>query len=436
MLPPSTVVDLSDYRPPEHDQAVAKAMAWLVDRHRKGWTNAFTAMLAEFSPDGALDLGALEEHAAQSFIINIGEWLLARGQIHARGGLQDINAYLRGPNGPALSPVEARWIAQLREQPLRLYRVTDVRAGQGMTLVDALDQEAAPVEVRERSGSRNARPGMVLGARLMQTDDYTELSGALYVFAVLREAALFEALRACGGDSRATDARERIELEIARRWTAQFTEPAPIPEMRDAGSGDPLLLVTDHYRVRDAAALAAALAAQPDVSGNAERGWSRGVDTGNGTIRSLVAINPGKATDRIELFARTQRLADGGRAWFEALASGAVEHLTRELIDPRSPQALAAAAGKRPAAQPDIDPQQLGEIMSQALHRSYARWTDEPIPVLGGKTPRQAIATPAGLERVKGLLRQYEAGEADQAGAQGRPEVSFQFLWDALGITR
>ena len=45
MPPPSNIVDFGDYRPPEHDQAVPKAMAWLVDRHRKGWTNAFAATL-------------------------------------------------------------------------------------------------------------------------------------------------------------------------------------------------------------------------------------------------------------------------------------------------------------------------------------------------------------------------------------------------------
>jgi len=36
-----------------------------------------------------------------------------------------------------------------------------------------------------------------------------------------------------------------------------------------------------------------------------------------------------------------------------------------------------------------------------------------------------AIATPAGLERVKGLLREYEEGERQQSAAQGRPAVFY-----------
>ena len=51
----------------------------------------------------------------------------------------------------------------------------------------------------------------------------------------------------------------------------------------------------------------------------------------------------------------------------------------------------------------------MAQLMTEAIHRSYANWADEPIPALDHKTPRQAIKTSAGLERVKGLLRSYEA---------------------------
>lgn len=435
MPQPPNLIDLLDHRAPEHENAVATAMAWLIERHRKGWTNAVTATLAEFDPGAALDLAALDDGEMHSVMINVGEWLLARGQIHARGGLRPINPYLIGPSGAPLTAAQARWIAQLGERPLRLYRVTDVRAGEGLTLVDALDEDGAPLQVRERSGSRNARPGMLLGARLMHAAGLVELSGAIYAFAALREPALLDALRDVPAEQGTTaQTQADYELTLARHWLAQFSGPPPMPELRDA-SGDALLLVTDHYRVHDAAALAAALAAQPEVRGDASAGWSRTQDAGDGLVRSLLAINPGKSADRIEVFAHTQRLADDGRTWFEAVAGAAVQHLTREITDPRSPQAL-AAAGKRPAPPLDIDPQQLGELIGQALRRSYANWADEPIPALGGRTPRQAIATPGGLERVKGLLRQYEAGEAEQARQQKRSEVSFQFLWDALGLTR
>ena len=84
----------------------------------------------------------------------------------------------------------------------------------------------------------------------------------------------------------------------------------------------------------------------------------------------------------------------------------------------------------------ELPPEVMAQAIEQVLHRHFANWADETIAALGGLTPRQAITTPSGLERVKGLLREYEDGEQRQSAAQGRPAVSYQFLWDALGISR
>ena len=420
----------------DHEGAAGIAIHWLAERHRKGWRNAFEALLDLLRPEAHEDDWHLDDELMQMLTINAGEWLIARGEMLVKGEMRSINEHLLGGGGPYLTPGRQRWIAQLRERPLRLYRVTDVRVGEGFTLVDALDVAAEPLAVQERSGSRSAQPGMLIGARVMHLDDHLELSGAIYPFAKLREASVLARVQASlDAGLHPQNNLELAELAIASAWLAQWFEPVPVPEMRDAATGEPLLLVTDHYRVLDAAALADALAAHPDVSGSAEHGWHRESDAGGGLVRSRVAINPGKAADRIELFYRTQRLADEGRPWFDALAGAAVQHLTREVSDPRSAAALSAASREAPQA-PTLEPEAMAALMEQVLRGHYAHWCDEPIPALGGKTPRQAIATPAGLERVKGLLREYEAGEAAMAARDGRREVSFQFLWDALGITQ
>ena len=78
----------------------------------------------------------------------------------------------------------------------------------------------------------------------------------------------------------------------------------------------------------------------------------------------------------------------------------------------------------------------IAQAMTDLIRRTYTNWADEPIPLLDNKSPRQASQTRAGLERVKGLLLTYEADERRQATEQGRPEISFAFLWDALGLER
>ena len=445
-------MNIQALRPDEHKGAARLAITWLEERHRKGWRNAFKELLDDWLPEGTEAGEQLDEDGLSMVSTNVNEWLIARGEIQARGGQRDINAYLLSSDGPFLTPGQRDWIAQLGARPLRLYRVTDVRQGEGLTLIDELDAQAEPQQVREVTGSRTAKPGMLLGARLMQIvgiggEVHQELSGATYPFAKLREAAVLEQVKqVLAGATKLKlhkqNQRDLFEAEIARAWIRQWFEPAPLPQIRDASTGEPFLLVTDHYQVLDAAALAAALDTQADVSGDAQQGWDRMSVGADGLQRSLSAINPGRTAKRIELFHRTQRLADDGRLWFEALAGAAVKHLTREIADPVG--SLSKVDAKKPAPAPrgnksrapGLAPEEMTQAFGDYIHRHYANWADEVIPALGGLTPRQAIPTPRGLERVKGLLREYEEGERQQSSAQGRPAVSYQFLWDALGISK
>ena len=53
--------------------------------------------------------------------------------------------------------------------------------------------------------------------------------------------------------------------------------------------------------------------------------------------------------------------------------------------------------------------------LQEMIDRQYTEWIDTHLPVLGGKTPRQACRTPAGREQVAMLIRTMPdpAGPAD-----------------------
>lgn len=382
-------------------------------------------------------LGRLDDETLNAVRINLTEWLLAEGDILVKGVHRRVPDYLLGPEGPLLAVGQRDWLQQLAQRPLRLYDVTDVVAGMQMTLCDVLDREAAPVVVLERSGTRALAPGAHIGCRLMRVREYFELSGAVYPFSMLAGQAVVDRLRATAEEfGHLPDLANTLGMTIMSAWLQQFVVPPPMPTLMDAHSGEFMLLVTDHYRVIDWQGLANALAHCPDVQGDLQHGWNRLIECEDGQTRSIATINLGKRQDKIEVFYKTQTDADKGRAWFDALASAAVTFVAREMSDPKG---LMAHAGKSPVAgagMPDLDPQMLAQAFEGAIRRAYANWADEPIPALNNKTPRQAMLTPAGLERVKGLLRSYEAGEAAQASQQGRPQVSYNFLWATIGVTR
>jgi hypothetical protein len=421
-----------------HDGAVERALAWLTQRHRKALQAAFDDLLLEqLWPEDGPEPADVDEDAWRMLMGNLGEWLLAEGDSEVQGTWREVNEYLLSREGPALSPGQQRWITQLGECALRLYTVTDVHPGEGMTLVDALDTHAPPLIVQERMGSESARPGMLIGCRVMSVADHLELSGAIYPFSALDEPGTLAAAQAeLEAQHHPDDRAYMLGLAIAQAWVQQLVGPRALPTMVDASSGEPLLLITDHYQVLDAQALTHALAGCTDVAANSTGGWHREQAGEDGFTRALVAINPGNKPGRIEVFYRTQRLADDGRTWFESVAADAVRHLTREISDPRGALSNRDGDAKPAAAQVDLPPEVLAEAIEKVMLRSYANWADEPIPALGGKTPRQAIESLNGLERVKGLLRSYEDGEAEMARSQGRRSISYQFLWDGLGISR
>lgn len=433
------------------DTAVPRALDWLAQHHRKALASAMQEMIDEtlyeiLDDDEEVRIAAerLDGELWEQIQINLTEWLLAEGDIWVKGGRERVSELLLGSRGPRLSVAQRAWLEQLAQQPLRLYDVTGVVPDVSITLCDALDTGRAPQVVRERAGSRALRPGMQIAARVMALDDGHVLSGAMYGFSIWGGRAVLESLREldCAPDSTDEDDILTVGLRIIEGWLAQHLIDPPLPELVHAPTGEPLLLTTDHYDVCDWQALADALAAQPDVRGDREAGWDREYLGDDGLTRSQATIAAAPGGTRVAVLYKTANEAERGRAWFDALAGESVTHRLREVSDPRGVVSRARSAVGGPTQHepaplpPGMDAADLADVMADFIRRHYANWPDEPIPVLGNQTPRQAIATPAGLERVKGLLRSYEDGEAGMAATQGRRAISYQFLWDALGLQR
>jgi hypothetical protein len=382
-----------------HAGAVERAIDWLMNKHRKAFRIAMEELLVgELSPQEQAALKAQDAPTWTSIQLNATEWLLAEGEILVQGQPRPVAECLLAPGGPLFTVDQRRWITQLAERPLRLYDVTNVVPGQQLTLCDSLDTQAPPIIVREKSGSQAAMLGIRIGVRIMEVDGHYELAGGAYPFSPLAAPAVVAKMRQAMDrfDGPARELRHLLGGIIQRQWLAQFYAPLPMPALLDAYSGEPILLITDHYRVTDWAALTQSLSAQSDVEGDRESGWNRLIDCTDGQVRSVATINVEKRSDQITTFYKTQRHADEGRRWFESVAGGAVRFMSRELSDPAGllRNRPAGQAAKPAESGPDGSPQALTALIETTLRRVYAKWPDEPIPALGDQTPRQAIKTP------------------------------------------
>ena len=429
-----------------HDGAVERAVDWLMSRHRKAVNNTMEEMIfGGLSDDARAELQSINEEAWQGIYSNATEWLLAEGKIPVNGEDKSVQECLFGQGGPLFTVDQQRWLVQLATRPLRLYDVTEVIPGKQMTLCDALDFEAQPIIVSEKSGSQASLVGAKIGFRLMEVDDHYELSGSAYRFSHFSGPNVVTRLREAMVDPNYEPEKLQSYLSfiIWRNWLDQYCGPMAMPKIIDAYSSEAMLLITDHYSVKDWAILAESLATQHDVDGDLDSGWDRLIDCDDGNTRSTASINIDDGADKIEVFYKTQVYADEGRAWFEALVKDSVQFISREVIDPAGdrPQSDGEVAiqsstqrAKKEVDESDLPPELLGDVIEEAIYRFYAKWADKPLGALEDKTPRQAIKTGTGLERVKGLLRGYQISERGQAEKQGRREISYAFLWDELGI--
>ncbi len=211
-----------------HDGAVERAIDWLMNKHRKAVGVALDEMLFDgLSDEERTVLEAQDQHTWQSIQLNATEWLLAEGQILIKGEPKPVSEYLLGQGGPLFTSGQRRWITQLAERPLCLYDVTDVLPGKQMTLCDALDTEALPIIVREKSGSQASVAGTQIGFRIMEVDGHHELSGAAYPFSRLVGPGVAQSMREAMDqlDQRQKELAGVLSSIIRRRWLAQIFAP-------------------------------------------------------------------------------------------------------------------------------------------------------------------------------------------------------------------
>jgi hypothetical protein len=404
------------------------AIEWLEQHHRKALGQAVSEFFAfiEEHEERAARLAGLPEGLLGMVQANLNEWLVAEGMIAVRGERRRTVDLVLGPGGPLLLAEVRRWLEALASHPLRVYEVQEVVPGEGLWVRDALASRAPRLWVRERSASQSLVRWEILGARLIPVGEELQLSGGVYPIPRDELPALRLGVRA------AQRAGGRASAPVIASWLWHLTNPpAALPELVDAGSGEPMLMVTDHYGVTDWEQLAAALAGQPDVEGSREQGWVW-LDQGapeQRFRRTRLALNPGRTADRLEVFAPTRQRAEQGAAWLQEIAGHALVRRARELVDPRAAVEQRAAAGTPARGAPP--PIQLPQEIHEELYR---HWADQPVPALGGLAPRQAVRTASGRKKVVELLKDYEMSTQRGTRAQGLEPPSWRFLWEQVGL--
>jgi hypothetical protein len=420
----------------DRENEISRVMTWLDEHYRKQVEKAIEKDYFGKIPLGPrARLGNLPKEMLDIVHINAMEWLLAEGTMKIRRKRVRFMDLILGEGGPTLDAFLRDYLEKMAGQSMSLYEVDETTPGEGIWLVDTLSPEWERIWVEERAASRTFQPGEAFATRIVPTEPKV-MSGSSYFFYRT------EYLQLRGEILKGPkDENERVESSwvstcIIKNWLLQLVAPSK-PEIVDA-SGEPVMLTTIHYRVKDWKLFKKALHNQPDVVGDEEDGWARLENPGSEASRVLCAVNRLKE-NHIELFAPTQSSAEKGKRWLEKITEGTIEMIsgsetdpTRDLGDTKKIE----AEGPAPDFLADLTEQEKSDLYDRIYHKMYENWADELIPALGGRTPRQAVKTAKGKREVIELLRSYELGELEHAQMERRSPTGLAFLWEELGLRR
>jgi hypothetical protein len=86
-------------------------------------------------------------------------------------------------------------------------------------------------------------------------------------------------------------------------------------------------------------------------------------------------------------------------------------------------------------ATPDMQPENSEQIVQHFLDRQYRETLDQPIDLLGSKTPRQAAKSAAGRRKVADWLKDLEnQSKKLPHAADPMSTYSFGWMWQELGV--
>ena len=389
------------------------------------------------------------------------------------GGRNIADDYLRR-RGWKESVATREYINGLRTSVISLYEVSSVLPGEALTLRDLIRGDEQ-VHVLEKRGSQGLRQWDRIATRVIPLRQHSVISGTLMVFDYRNSEALLAALsrvrrkapqdvaavvREFGikADEAALAAEltpDRLLGQAAFMFTSfwlddalKATQGRGRPEMVNA-EGDPIAFTRLHFRLRPGATaeqVRLGLAGVPALRQEDAGFWNWLAEPGTKPksvprrprAQSLISTMDDGALvlgtvslngRRLTLEANSAARAARGKALLERAVAGLIGPPLTEQAD--LDQMLSQE--RPPPAPSGLSPEQERAIVHKGLDEHYRRVLDEPIPALGGKSPRAAAKTPKGREKVAAWLKMLENHAAHRPPGDPMGSYDIGWMWQELG---
>lgn len=344
-------------------------------------------------------------------------------------GLTVAQAYLNRMRS-RIDPLARRFVEACAAAPFSFHEVLDCRPGHGLRLRDVL--LGTEIDVIEKTASKTLNRGDIVFAKVVPIEGIALLEGVGPIaIPPGRKPDLIELRSALGLQQnlfRVETLRARAhEIREAYLAIAETLRNPALPQLRNT-DGDPIELHTLIFEldapeaaVERLADLAAGVE-EPDVERDAEGRFVRAelvwAKVGNATYEAWdntvlgnITIEGTRLTAEVNSARRAETLREliEQRLGATARAKPSVVQSAQSLLG-RAPTAAERAQRQQTerehaelAARPEVQ-----AALQEYLRKHYRAWVDEPLPVLGNRSPRQAVSDPDGREAVEALILEIE----------------------------
>ena len=374
-------------------------------------------------------------------------------------GHNSVDEYLRR-RGWKEGALTKAYMKALRSSVMSLYEVSEIVPGKSLLARDLI-RGGEPVCVSDGTATRTLRQWDRIAARIVPVMGKNILAGGLLPFTPEASETLFDGLRRVFGKKNAKEI-SALKDDDLRAAAALFTlswlfdvlrKSTSLPEIRNS-DGDELVFHDVRFSLAAGVTredIASQLNAIPGMAQATETFWNwleedpqkSGAFRRSGSLGFDTVMDSGaRVLGNVELKGRFLILstnsagrADQGTALIRQALGDLVPAPLTEIRTVEQMMVAEKSANKDNDAVSTIPPEVGEQVVHQYLDRHYWETLDQPVGMLGNKTPRQAARTSAGRQKVAEWLKYLENMSASQ-GNQGDPMAtySFEWMWQELGV--
>ncbi len=365
-----------------------------------------------------------------------------------------VDLYLKR-RGWKETPANCEYFAALRDAPVSLYEVSNVKPGASMVLRDLLGS-AEPVTVVEQSATRSLKQWDRVAVRIVAESDHYVISGALLAFSADAVELLIDGLRG------ALKLKKRDALQLTKdqlhACTPIFTSTwlfTTLPDVLNPPQPAFCNYDGDDVMFHDLRFPLAAGVTQKEVAARLDKvkdfhpegprfwnwlaprqtrpnkkidGFTLDTDLSGSTVLGSLELK-GKA-----LLVTVNSVARAAKV--EGLVTKAAgERLKRLLTTIRTVEQMMDEEHSEQLQEgaDEIPPEIARQIAHEYMDKHYRETLDAPLPALHGKSPRQAVRSAAGRKKVLEWLKLLENRSAQNDDA-GIGKYDFGWMWVELGL--